>query len=406
MIAKTDFIGIPSRDAERSRAVLRRDARAASRRERAVRVLGRRHLLRHLGAGEARDGVRAAEERPPRAARGRRRRVPRGARGEGVEFAGEIMDTGVCHMAFFTDPDGNDDAPQPLRAPGRLSGWLGCKNRPYERRRVREGGCGPGCRGLGRGGAGQSPERDPARTALARGAAARPLRERDPDRRADGDRALHRRGRHEAAGRRGAGQVRHGRDRLRGDERQRRDLRRRRAAGDARLHRDRAGRSRGAATPIGVGLARGAELASVEIPGGSSPSSATWLRGFDVAGACFGTVALDEIVDGAGVAAGRRGDRPPLLRPALQRLHARPRGRSTGSPLDEDPEGRLRPAARRGAARADRDLRQAGPRAAAFRVEVRGLAHITSGGLGNLLASWPTSATRSRIRPRFPRSSP
>ena len=26
----------------------------------------------------------------------------------GVEFAGEILDTGVCHMAFFTDPDGND----------------------------------------------------------------------------------------------------------------------------------------------------------------------------------------------------------------------------------------------------------------------------------------------------------
>ncbi len=26
----------------------------------------------------------------------------------GVVFAGEIMDTGVCHMAFFTDPDGND----------------------------------------------------------------------------------------------------------------------------------------------------------------------------------------------------------------------------------------------------------------------------------------------------------
>ena len=27
---------------------------------------------------------------------------------KGVEFYGEIMDTGVCHMAFFTDPDGND----------------------------------------------------------------------------------------------------------------------------------------------------------------------------------------------------------------------------------------------------------------------------------------------------------
>jgi predicted enzyme related to lactoylglutathione lyase len=25
----------------------------------------------------------------------------------GVEFAGEIFDTGVCHMAFFADPDGN-----------------------------------------------------------------------------------------------------------------------------------------------------------------------------------------------------------------------------------------------------------------------------------------------------------
>ena len=25
----------------------------------------------------------------------------------GVEFAAETVDTGVCHMAFFTDPDGN-----------------------------------------------------------------------------------------------------------------------------------------------------------------------------------------------------------------------------------------------------------------------------------------------------------
>jgi catechol 2,3-dioxygenase-like lactoylglutathione lyase family enzyme len=27
--------------------------------------------------------------------------------GKGVEFNGEILDTGVCHMAFFGDPDGN-----------------------------------------------------------------------------------------------------------------------------------------------------------------------------------------------------------------------------------------------------------------------------------------------------------
>jgi catechol 2,3-dioxygenase-like lactoylglutathione lyase family enzyme len=26
---------------------------------------------------------------------------------KGVEFAGETFDTGVCHMAHFTDPDGN-----------------------------------------------------------------------------------------------------------------------------------------------------------------------------------------------------------------------------------------------------------------------------------------------------------
>jgi catechol 2,3-dioxygenase-like lactoylglutathione lyase family enzyme len=27
---------------------------------------------------------------------------------KGVTFLGETFDTGVCHMAFFTDPDGND----------------------------------------------------------------------------------------------------------------------------------------------------------------------------------------------------------------------------------------------------------------------------------------------------------
>jgi len=27
--------------------------------------------------------------------------------GRGVAFLGEILDTGVCHMAFFQDPDGN-----------------------------------------------------------------------------------------------------------------------------------------------------------------------------------------------------------------------------------------------------------------------------------------------------------
>ena len=26
---------------------------------------------------------------------------------KGVQFNGDVMDTGVCHMAFFADPDGN-----------------------------------------------------------------------------------------------------------------------------------------------------------------------------------------------------------------------------------------------------------------------------------------------------------
>ena len=27
--------------------------------------------------------------------------------GAGIQFRGDIMDSGVCHQAFFEDPDGN-----------------------------------------------------------------------------------------------------------------------------------------------------------------------------------------------------------------------------------------------------------------------------------------------------------
>jgi hypothetical protein len=44
-------------------------------------------------------------------ARAVRRRVPttgeRELEAKGVVFDGEIFDTGVCHMATFADPDGN-----------------------------------------------------------------------------------------------------------------------------------------------------------------------------------------------------------------------------------------------------------------------------------------------------------
>jgi phosphoribosylformylglycinamidine cyclo-ligase len=55
---------------------------------------------------------------------------------------------------------------------------------------------------------------------------------------------------------------------------------------------------------IGVGLARGAELAGVEIPGGELAQLGELVSSVDVSGACFGTVALDAIVDGAAVRPG------------------------------------------------------------------------------------------------------
>ena len=65
-------------------------------------------MLRHLGAGQVRHGVRAQNNAHPAlhvddvaAARSE-------LEGKGVEFLGDILDTGVCHMAFFKDPDGND----------------------------------------------------------------------------------------------------------------------------------------------------------------------------------------------------------------------------------------------------------------------------------------------------------
>jgi catechol 2,3-dioxygenase-like lactoylglutathione lyase family enzyme len=108
MITKLDFVAIPSRDAERSRSFyidtlgLRPDGHARFECWVGETCLGiweperlgmpftpqkNGHLALHV------DDVAAA-------------RAELGAKG--VEFAGETFDTGVCHMAFFTDPDGND----------------------------------------------------------------------------------------------------------------------------------------------------------------------------------------------------------------------------------------------------------------------------------------------------------
>jgi phosphoribosylformylglycinamidine cyclo-ligase len=135
---------------------------------------------------------------------------------------------------------------------------------------------------------------------------------------------------------------------------------------------------------VGVGLARGAELAGVEIPGGELAQLGEMVHGVDVSGACFGTVALDAIIDGSAVQAG-----DVVIGLPSSGLHSNgytlARSALDGLSLDEDPEGRL------GRALGEELL---APTEIYVRpilellheeIEVHGLAHITSGGLGNLL---------------------
>jgi phosphoribosylformylglycinamidine cyclo-ligase len=139
---------------------------------------------------------------------------------------------------------------------------------------------------------------------------------------------------------------------------------------------------------IAEGLRAGAELAGVEIAGGELAQLPELIRGhpsphgFDLVGACFGTVALDAIVTGARIEAsdaviglpssGVHSNGYTLARRALTDLHERPAelgGRSVGETLLEPTVVYVR---------AVLDLLGSG-------VDVRGLAHITSGGLLNLL---------------------
>ena len=135
---------------------------------------------------------------------------------------------------------------------------------------------------------------------------------------------------------------------------------------------------------VGVGLARGAELAGVEIPGGELAQLGDMVRGVDVSGACFGTVALDEIIDGSAVQPG-----DPVIGLPSSGIHSNgytlARAALDGLALDEDPDGRLgRPL---GDVLLEPTEIYVKPVLELLRspVEVRGLAHITSGGVDNLL---------------------
>jgi phosphoribosylformylglycinamidine cyclo-ligase len=132
---------------------------------------------------------------------------------------------------------------------------------------------------------------------------------------------------------------------------------------------------------IGVGLARGAERAGIEIPGGELAQLGELVRGVDVSGACFGTVALDRIVDGSAVrpgdaviglpSSGLHSNGFTLARAALAgiELGDESLGRPLGEILLEPTEIYVKPIL---------ELLRS-------ELEVRGLAHITSGGTGNLL---------------------
>ena len=108
MIERLDFVGIPSEDAERSRAFY-------------IETLGLQEDEQArfefwldgtcFGIWEpAKQGMPFAPQKNAHLALGVDDVAARRAELEekGVEFFGEILDTGVCHMAFFTDPDGND----------------------------------------------------------------------------------------------------------------------------------------------------------------------------------------------------------------------------------------------------------------------------------------------------------
>jgi catechol 2,3-dioxygenase-like lactoylglutathione lyase family enzyme len=107
-ISKLDFVSVPSRDADRSRTFygetlgLRPDADAQY-----EFWAGETCLViwepERLGMpfSPQKNGHLALHVDDVAAARGE-------LEAQGVEFVGETLDTGVCKMALFRDPDGND----------------------------------------------------------------------------------------------------------------------------------------------------------------------------------------------------------------------------------------------------------------------------------------------------------
>ena len=145
-----------------------------------------------------------------------------------------------------------------------------------------------------------------------------------------------------------------------------------------------------AAAAIARGLKTGAEAAGVEIPGGELAVLPELIRGhpsphgFDLCASCFGTVALDAIVTGDAIqpgdaliglpSSGLHSNGYTLARHALRSLGYDDRPDELGGATVAD--ALLEPTVIY--VRAALDLLRSG-------ADVRGLAHITGGGLTNLL---------------------
>ncbi len=137
----------------------------------------------------------------------------------------------------------------------------------------------------------------------------------------------------------------------------------------------------GIAAQIGEGLARGAERAGIEIVGGELAQLGELIGGLDLAGACFGVVGLEAIITGAAIepgdaviglpSSGLHSNGYTLAREALAQISLDDQrlGRPLGEVLLEPTTIYVKEVLE----------------LIASEVEVRGLAHITSGGLGNLL---------------------
>lgn len=107
-IAKLDFVAIPSQDAERARSFygdtlgLRPDEKANYEFWAGDTCLAIWEPDKMGGRfAPQKNGHLALHVEDIAAARAE-------LEAKGVVFAGDTFDTGVCHMAFFTDPDGND----------------------------------------------------------------------------------------------------------------------------------------------------------------------------------------------------------------------------------------------------------------------------------------------------------